>query len=350
MYRTIFLALARNEAVKKLFVRSPVAGRTQKRFIAGVSWDDARPVVASLIDRGMRTGLDFLVKDARNMKQAAQARAAYLELLAQIGRTDWADKIDLSVRLSGLGLCLRDGEELATGHARAIAAAAKAVGATITVEPGNPTTAARTLRVVEALRDQDPGVGVAIAANLRRSENDCRAVCSPLSRVRLVKGSPAVPVQATFPDPHDVDLNYVRCLKILMDGTGVPVVGTHDPVMIEIAQEVAAHSNRGLTDFEFNLLYGIRPIQQERLAELGHVVRVTVPFGPNWYANPLRRTRSTQPLRMAGGVPHQLGWTMTMPAACFNSRICCLTSSGNRLSSAISACGTTGSKFSAYKS
>jgi len=297
MYRTVFLALAGNRAVKKLFVRSPVAKRVQHRFVAGMTWDTARPVVANLIDQGLAIGLDFLVTDARNPKQAAQAQAAYLELIEQIAQAGWADKIDLSVRLPGLGLCLRDGEQMATRHAHTIAAAARAAGTTITIEPGNPTTTARTLRVAHALRATDPGVGVAVATNLRRSENDCRALAGPGSRVRLVKGSYAVPVQATFVDPHDIDLSYIRCMKILMDGPGFPVVGTHDPVMIEIAQEVAAHSNRGLKDFELNLLYGIRPVQQQRLADLGHVVRVAVPFGPDWYDYLVHRV-STHPVNL----------------------------------------------------
>jgi proline dehydrogenase len=74
-----------------------------------------------------------------------------------------------------------------------------------------------------------------------------------------------------------------------MEGQSLPLVATHDPVMIEIAQELAAHNNRSLKDFEFQMLYGVRKNEQERLSNLGHVVRVYVPYGTNWYTYFIRR-------------------------------------------------------------
>jgi proline dehydrogenase len=37
------------------------------------------------------------------------------------------------------------------------------------------------------------------------------------------------------------------------------------------------------------MLYGIRPTEQQRLARLGHAVRVYVPYGTDWYGYLVRR-------------------------------------------------------------
>jgi proline dehydrogenase len=42
-------------------------------------------------------------------------------------------------------------------------------------------------------------------------------------------------------------------------------------------------------DFELQMLYGIRPHEQRRLTEMGHTVRVYVPYGAEWYGYLMRR-------------------------------------------------------------
>jgi proline dehydrogenase len=37
------------------------------------------------------------------------------------------------------------------------------------------------------------------------------------------------------------------------------------------------------------MLYGIRPAEQERLAGLGHTMRLYVPYGNDWYGYLVRR-------------------------------------------------------------
>jgi proline dehydrogenase len=107
--------------------------------------------------------------------------------------------------------------------------------------------------------------------------------------VRLCKGAYAEPESVAFHDRDEIDLSYVRCLKILMAGEGYPMLATHDPRLIEIGQWLAADRGRGLDSYEFQMLYGIRPTEQRRLADLGHRVRVYVPYGSDWYGYLVRR-------------------------------------------------------------
>ena len=75
-----------------------------------------------------------------------------------------------------------------------------------------------------------------------------------------------------------------------MDGPGYPMIATHDPRLIRIAG--AARPGRPAcvpASFEYQMLYGIRPAEQLRLARGGAQVRVYVPYGSDWYGYLVRR-------------------------------------------------------------
>ncbi len=81
----------------------------------------------------------------------------------------------------------------------------------------------------------------------------------------------------------------MRCLKVLLAGDGYPMIATHDPRMIEIAGSLASRYGRAPGTYEFQMLYGIRPEEQRRLAAAGETVRVYVPYGEEWYGYLMRR-------------------------------------------------------------
>jgi proline dehydrogenase len=86
-----------------------------------------------------------------------------------------------------------------------------------------------------------------------------------------------------------VDGSYARCLRILLDGPGYPMLATHDPRLIRIAAARAGLAGRDGASFEYQMLYGVRPAEQARLAASGAQVRVYVPYGSDWYGYLVRR-------------------------------------------------------------
>jgi proline dehydrogenase len=149
------------------------------------------------------------------------------------------------------------------------------------------TTTDATLEALRSLRVDFPSTGAVLQSYLRRTEADCRDLAVAGSRVRLCKGAYKEPASVAFQDPAEVDLSYVRCLKVLMAGAGYPMVATHDPRLIAITGELAKHREKG--SYEYQLLYGVRPGEQERLAAAGETVRVYVPYGDEWYGYLMRR-------------------------------------------------------------
>jgi proline dehydrogenase len=194
----------------------------------------------------------------------------------------------VSVKLSAVGQALPDdGEKIALEHARTICSEARRVGATVTLDMEDHTTTDSTLEILRQLRVDFPETAAVLQAYLHRTEGDCRDLAYAGSRVRLCKGAYREPASVAFQRRQDVDSSYVRCINVLLQGDGYPMFATHDPTLIAIAAD-RAHVY-GRTAFEFQMLYGIRPDEQRRLAAAGHTVRVYVPYGAQWYGYLMRR-------------------------------------------------------------
>jgi proline dehydrogenase len=207
--------------------------------------------------------------------------------LVGIGPGERSSGAEVSVKLSALGQLFD--EQLAFDHARAICTAATEAGSTVTLDMEDHTTTDSTLEILGKLRKDFPTTGVALQAYLRRTEADCREMASAGLRVRLCKGAYAEPESVAYQSATDVDKSYVRCLNILMSGAGYPMLATHDPRLVAIAEDRAKWFDRSPDEFEFQMLYGIRTEEQRRLVAEGYTMRVYVPYGNEWYGYLMRR-------------------------------------------------------------
>ena len=151
------------------------------------------------------------------------------------------------------------------------------------------TTTDSTLSILRELRKDFPETGAVLQAMLHRTEADCRALAYEGSRVRLCKGAYMEPEDVAFQEKVEIDKSYVRCLKVLLAGQGYPMIATHDPRMVEIASSLASRYGRAQGTYEFQMLYGIRPDEQKRLAAAGETMRVYIPYGTEWYGYLMRR-------------------------------------------------------------
>ncbi|HEY4018374.1 MAG TPA: proline dehydrogenase family protein [Pseudonocardiaceae bacterium] len=287
MLRPMLHAAARSSAARRVVERSPLTRPVVRRFIAGDAVTDAIDTTGDLLASGRLVTLDHLGEDTTNADQADTTVRAYQELLKRLADKGFTDRAEVSVKLSAVGQKLDPG--LTLDNARRICVAADSVGATVTLDMEDHTTTDATLAVLHELREDFPWVGAVLQAYLRRTEGDCRDLATSGSRIRLCKGAYAEPASVAFTDKTEVDRSYVRCLKVLMAGQGYPMVASHDPRLIAIAAYLAAEAGRGPDDFEFQMLYGIRPDEQQRLADDGNRIRVYLPYGGEWYGYFMRR-------------------------------------------------------------
>jgi len=285
--RSLILAAAGNDTLRKAVATAPGSRGVVDRFVAGEQCADAVNAVARLADQGLHSTLDYLGEDTTDKAQAEVTVQAYLELLDRLHAEDLAAKSEVSVKLTALGLKLD--EQLAADNAFRICAAAEQCKTTVTVDMEDHTTTDATLRIVRDLRVTWPGIGAVVQSYLHRTEDDLRSLAVAGSRVRLVKGAYAEPPEVAFQDAHEVDLAFVRCTNLLLSGDGYPMFATHDPRLIEVVQDRAAAYGVHPGGYEFQLLYGVRPEEQVRLAASGEIVRIYVPYGEQWYGYLMRR-------------------------------------------------------------
>jgi proline dehydrogenase len=280
--RRSLLAASRSPRLRTAVVTAPVTRRVVRRFVAGDDAESALEAASRLLADGLLVSLDRLGEDVRDERGAEATVRAYEKLLPEL-----PEGVEVSVKLTALGQALD--EDLALANARRVCAAAARVGATVTVDMEDHTTVESTLRVVDALRADHPWAGAVVQAQLRRAEEYCARLAYEGSRVRLCKGAYAPPPSVGFTSRAEVDKSYVRCLRVLMAGPGYPMVATHDPRLIEIADALRMVNGREHDSFEYQMLYGIRPDEQVRLAAEGARVRVYVPYGEDWYGYLVRR-------------------------------------------------------------
>ncbi|MGF7236764.1 MAG: proline dehydrogenase family protein [Frankia sp.] len=288
------LAAAHSRRVRDLMTTAPVTAGVVRRFVAGDNDAAALSVAAALAARGLTVSLDLLGEDTTDRAGARTAAHAYVVLLDGVAASGLAGSVEASVKLSALGA--RIDPAMALEHARLVCAAARDAGTTVTFDAEDHTTTDLTLAVVRDLRRDFPGVGAVVQAQLRRSEGDCRDLAGPGSRVRLCKGAYAEPASVAFTARRAVAASYARCLGVLMAGDGHPLVATHDPALIDLTLRLADRfrpavggAPPGAEGYEFQMLYGVRPLEQNRLAAQGHPVRVYVPYGSEWYPYLMRR-------------------------------------------------------------
>ncbi|MEU0652976.1 proline dehydrogenase family protein [Streptomyces albogriseolus] len=307
MLGPVILAASRSDRMRRLISAAPVTRQVVDRFIPGETVDEILPIVRELTDNGLELTMDVVGEDITTPEQAEAARDAYLELIDRLKPLGLGARAEMSVKLSMFGQCLPSpttaldggpsgpapafpgGHELALANVRPVVEAAAEIGTTVTLDAEDHTTLDSMFAIHEELRKDFPRTGCVIQAYLFRTEEDARRLAAAGSRVRLVKGAYKEPAEVAYQQRHEIDKAYVRILRTLMEGEGYPMIGSHDPRLIAIAQELARTAGRKLDEYEFQMLYGIRGDEHLRLAAEGHRMRVYTAYGTDWYGYFMRR-------------------------------------------------------------
>lgn len=288
MLRELLLSMSRNDEVRNVITTAPFTRDVVKRFVPGENTEAAVSATQALAADNLYVTIDRLGEDVFEATQASATVVAYEQLLKALGDSGLGHRAEVSVKLSAVGQSLGD-DQATLDNARRICQAAANIGTSVTLDMEDHTTTDATLGTLHDLRKDFPFVGAVVQSYLFRTEEDCRALAYEGSRVRLCKGAYKEPESVAYQDKLDVDLSYVRCMRILLEGKGYPMFATHDPRMVEIAKSLVESSGRAKDSFEFQMLYGIRPEEQKLLAAEGYKTRIYVPYGDDWYGYFMRR-------------------------------------------------------------
>ncbi len=296
--RPAILAASRSQGLRRAAERLPVTRDVVKRFVPGTTIDDAINTASALRDSARYVTIDYLGEDVTDTAAADATVRAYLNLLGAFERSaagaganrDGPRAFEVSLKLSALGQAVPgDGASIALDNAHTVCSRAQDIGAWVTVDAEDHTATDSTLSIVRDLRAEFPWLGTVLQAYLKRTEEDCREFATSGARIRLCKGAYDEPASVAYRDRGEITASYLRCLRVLMVGTGYPMVASHDPAIIDAVPDLVRETGRGADDFEYQMLYGIRDAEQLRLVGEGNHTRVYVPFGTEWYGYFVRR-------------------------------------------------------------
>jgi len=278
-------------------VPKPVVRVFSARYIAGATLDDAVAVVKRLNAEGKMATIDVLGEEITREDEARAIAQAYRDVFAEIEH----ERLDsnVSVKLTALGLDLS--YDLCRENLEDVVRHAATYGNFVRIDMEDSTTTDDTLRLYRGLREAGhDNVGIVLQAHLRRTLPDARSLADLRPNVRLCKGIYVEPPSIAFVDYEAVRASFVQCLDALLGAGAYVGVATHDEWLI--GEALRRVEERGLTrsEYELQMLLGVREQRGSELVEADHRLRVYVPFGEHWYRYSLRRLQENP--AMAGTI------------------------------------------------
>jgi proline dehydrogenase len=290
MMRGVLLAASQNRWLRERAPRYPFVRRAVRRFMPGEDLGDALAAARELQARGVGTVLTQLGEDLGAPAEADAVRAHYLSLLRRVH--DTAADVEISVKPTQLGLGWS--QAACADNLAALAGAAAGLGRWLWVDMESTAWTDATLDVVRGLCASRRNVGVCLQAYLFRTPADLETLIPLGAGVRLVKGAYREGADKAYPRKREVEEAYFALARRLLAdhsrGAGVRAIfGTHDPRLIARIEAHARQAGLRPPAVEFQMLYGIRPREQARLAEAGYRFRVLISYGEAWFPWYMRR-------------------------------------------------------------
>ncbi|HMK51543.1 MAG TPA: proline dehydrogenase family protein, partial [Thermodesulfobacteriota bacterium] len=229
---------------------------------------------------------DVLGENVSTQEESSRAAREGEEVLHSINK----NQIDanLSIKLTQFGLKI--GEEFCYSNVRRLLEIASGYNQFVRIDMEDSSTTSSTLKLYERLRsDGYDNVGVVIQANLRRSEKDLQRLISMKANIRLCKGAYVEPESIALKGREEIRFNFLKLLKMLLDGKCYVGIATHDDFLVNGTYEYIQGMKLQKSDYEFQMLHGVRSKLRDQIVAYGHRLRVYVPFGQYWYAYSMRR-------------------------------------------------------------
>ncbi len=280
-----------------------IVGAVARRYIAGEDLAAARATVDELAEAGMYATVDILGEDVTSDDEADQVLEEYRAAVREIASWRHRDRVGLSLKPTQFGL--RVAPEAAEARLRALVDEAHREGLFVRLDMEDSSTTDAICALYDDLAAVAPGgVGCVLQAMLFRTRLDAaRLAAQETARraqaasghrhdVRLCKGIYQEPSDRAWQEFEGIRDNYVHVARTLLEAGVRLRAATHDRYLIDRVEELGRELDIPPEDIEFQALLGV-PIRKTlvRLRDLGHPVRLYVPFGGAWYAYSVRRLR-----------------------------------------------------------
>jgi proline dehydrogenase len=258
-----------------------------RRFVAGETALEAIESVKKLNRDGIVASLDLLGENVSTALQADEAVEEYYRLFQLI--TDHQVKSGISLKLTQLGLDL--GVDSCVERMRKVLASAQKHNLFVRIDMEGSFYTQTTINAFVTLANEFENVGLVLQSYLHRSVDDAKLMADRKFSIRVCKGAYKESSSIAFQSMSDIRTQYKNMVKILLDGGSRIGIATHDDELIDWAKTYVIANNVPKSQFEFQMLYGLRRKKALELVKQGFRVRSYVPYGTHWFPYFYRRLR-----------------------------------------------------------
>ena len=258
------------------------------RFVAGESLSEVMDSVRELENRDLAAILDLLGEFVDTEEGAEAMTKEILATLDGLAEREVERYMSVKPTQLGLGVSL----DLAIKNARRIAERAREIDADICLDMENVEYVDGTLDLYKALHNEGyHHVSTVLQSYLYRTMDDLKGLLAldPKPVIRVVKGAYLEGDDVAYQDKADVDKQLREMIFVGLEGGAKIGIATHDEAIIRESEAYIRGAGLGPERYEYQFLYGVKPNLQEKLIKRGHVVRIYIPYGEDWYGYFSRR-------------------------------------------------------------
>lgn len=267
-------------------VPRPIVRYFAGRYIAGEELSDAVSAVKSLNKFNMMATMDVLGESITKKEEAESATQAALQTLKIISE----EKLNsnLSIKLTQLGLQLDTNYCLE--NVRSIVRTANELNNFVRIDMEDSSCTDDTIDIYIKVREEFKNVGIVLQAYLHRTESDAvKLMDRGFMNFRLCKGIYVEPAAIAFKKKEEINKNFNKVLKTMLERKAYTGIATHDEELVEYAYKLISDLKLQKNEYEFQMLLGVRPELRSQIIQAGHRLRVYVPYGHHWYKYSIRR-------------------------------------------------------------
>ncbi|MFN3995547.1 MAG: proline dehydrogenase family protein [bacterium] len=288
--KTLIISLFNNPIVKEIRKLNSIK-KIAFKYIGEENIESFIPKMEELVSAGYKFTFSFLGEHNTSDKKIKEYKENVLKIIEKIKNFS---NVTVSVKLTAIGLLIN--EEKCVENLEEILKFAKENNLRIHIDMESSEFIDHTLNIFSSLSQSYNNLDITFQAYLYRTTKDIedRIISNnweykPI--VRLCKGAYKEPMDKIFPTKKLIDENYYNLAVKMLDNVDklYPAFATHDHKIIEKIKNYVSFKAISKDNFEFQMLYGVRPELQKKILEQGYNLRIYVPIGYEWYEYFVRR-------------------------------------------------------------
>jgi proline dehydrogenase len=275
---------ALNESAKHYLLQDPVLFnlllKGAKRYIGGENLEDTILTIKRSNADGIPTSVEFMGESVVSVNEAKEVTDEFLKIIDRIKKEQLNAIVSLD--LSHIGLAID--RQLALENLKALAVATKDSAVEIMISAEGIERTDGIIETFCELSPHYPNIGITLQAYLHRTPKDLEHILKETQgKIRLVKGAFAVPEDRAWSRGEQLDERFIELVeKLFIEKRRCSIATHHDKIQTSVKDLVNKYGVPK-TQYEFEMLYGIREDLLLNLTQQGYPCRRYIVYGKEWY-------------------------------------------------------------------